>query len=1136
MTLRDEIVEFLRNELIGPRPGLPFVQLDGEEVLSPDDPPRLRYGAGILFPSALNVEVQQDDSTAEELPGDADNREDEGVFRTIESELSGVIHPDQDARGEGENETDYEVGRANEFLPSALGITFLARLPEQLVICVRAAQYYPVELPGDTWTKSDGKVVARKHWFRKPLDQQVSIDRKDLLGKGARVIRRGLEVANEGTRLELHVFSRPVSGAFPEGEADDRFITVTLINRTLSSDYHSDEKCFFQCGIMVSTQNNDACFLEYPERQADELSSPEDLSLELLYRHRRIFAVGHGCAADWDESLETGATEIFSTSLPEYEIRPILPSALDEVDLRMRTLALEDNGALESCHLLADKYESWIGELEQGVSVDLPQHLRSAAEENINQCGNCLARIRRGIKLLEQDEEVAKAFRLMNKSMLMQHVHYDLSTSRKRKWVASGNGLALESSYQPPDYENSDRSWRPFQLAFVLMTIRSIVLAEPEDFEERDTVDLIWFPTGGGKTEAYLGLTAFTIFFRRLRNPKNAGTTALMRYTLRLLTTQQYQRAASLICACEIIRRDNQIGLGDIPLTIGLWVGGSVTPNTEKAAQTALTKLMRGDRENPFIILACPWCGAQMGPVKQGKATRTPGYRKLTAPNRVRLVCEDPACDFCTGEGLPLQIIDEHIYEEPPTLCIGTVDKFALLPWYPRARRLFGIGIEAYDPPDLIIQDELHLISGPLGSMVGHYETVIDALSRRDRDDLQIPAKIVASTATISRASEQIMALYGGRKSFLFPPQGLKAGDSYFAKECDDKAGRKYVGVFATGLPSLTTTEVRVLASLLQAPKYVPHDAETDLDPYWTLMIYFNSIRELGHAATLVRADVDEYMRVCWKRLGLTSAWGDNRAGQRRFINVDMELTSRVQNSEITEYMDRLFEKYDGTRNSYPVDVCLATNMIQVGLDVSRLSLMAIIGQPKTTAEYIQASSRVGRSGEGPGLVVTLLSPAKPRDRSHAEHFRAYHQSIYRYVEPTSLTPFAIPVTERALHALIITLARFWSDDADSNRADPPGPALEARIKEVISRRTRLVEPKELQRVEALMDSIFSEWHRLPPDAWGGFTLVEDSVPFMYPSGMHPHEAWDKRAYATPSSMRNVDAGCNANILTIYRV
>ena len=419
-------------------------------------------------------------------------------------------------------------------------------------------------------------------------------------------------------------------------------------------------------------------------------------------------------------------------------------------------------------------------------------------------------------------------------------------------------------------------------------------------------------------------------------------------------------------------------------------------------------------------MLNCPWCGAQMGPVEFGRSNQVKGYRQRSNPKRVEFFCDDPGCDF--RGGLPLHVVDQAIYAARPTLLIGTVDKFALLPWYPEARSLFGLGTDGRSsPPDLVIQDELHLISGPLGSMVGHYETAIDALCAHEREGERISAKIVASTATICRAAEQVQKLYD-REVFLFPPQGLKAGESYFAHEDAEAHGRLYIGVFASALSSHVTAQIRVMSSLLQSVKSIGGGTPEDLDPYWTLMAYFNSLRELGHAATLIRADIADYLNAMWDRLQIRPREGND---PRRFINADRELTSRVQSSEIPEVLQQLFVRLDGTKESQPIDVCLATNMIQVGLDVPRLGLMTVVGQPKTTSEYIQATSRVGRAR--PGLVVTVYNPSKPRDRSHFEHFRSYHETIYRWVEPTSVTPFAVPVRDRALHAIAVTLVRyFW--------------------------------------------------------------------------------------------------------------
>lgn len=610
-----------------------------------------------------------------------------------------------------------------------------------------------------------------------------------------------------------------------------------------------------------------------------------------------------------------------------------------------------------------------------------------------------------------------------------------------------------------------------------------------------------------------------------------------MRYTLRLLTTQQFQRAASLICACELIRRENEVRLGMTRISIGLWVGQSVTPNRNAEAVLALSALLRNGKSNPFVVLTCPWCGVEMGAVQLGNSYRGKGYRKVG--NQVVFRCEDPNCEFHDSHGLPMVVVDEAIYEERPTLLVGTVDKFAMLPWYPEARRLFGLtdhDWQRVSPPDLIIQDEIHLISGALGSMVGMYEGTINALCCRDFHGNRLPAKIVASTATICRASQQVHSLYA-RDLFLFPPQGLRAGDSFFAEEDRERDGRLYVGVFASALSSHVAAQVRVMAALLQAVKCVPVPSANALNPYWTLMAYFNSLRELGHAATLIRADIREYLNVVWDRLNIRKPAKESGAPDlRRFINRDLELTSRIQSSEITDVLQQLFNPYPVMDDRRPVDVCLATNMIQVGLDVPRLGLMTVVGQPKTTSEYIQATSRVGRDTKGPGLVVTVFNPGKPRDRSHFEHFRSYHQSIYRWVEPTSVTPFAVPVRERALHAQLVTLARYWGDKTRrENPNPPPDDPLFKRIRNILIQRIRQVDSCESIAAETMLMELIERWKRIQPPIYGHFGNPPQETPLMYPSGTEPRAIWANRSKATPSSMRNVDSGCNAEVISQFQ-
>ena len=1114
--MRDQIIDFLRAELIGPDPIPPDVQDNGEEILI-TDPPRLRYGAGVLFPQGVSVEKSEDVDDGAETTGfevevkkeetDVDVKEDSGKRETIEEQSAEEI-----------------TSLTNSYLPSAIGFSCLTTLPKSgFLVEVKAGTYH--EEPREYTTKS-GETKKGRQFLRTPLECTLKVPSSDLDGKNIQTWSGSIK-DNEGedVNLQVRILSRPRQSG--DDGRPRRLLTVALINCHESATGRADNnKSFFQVELQLRADDHSAPFLEYPDREGESLD-PEEDSLRLLYRHRKTYAVGHGCAADWHEVEEGHADMVQAEIIPSYEIKPIDPTSFPDIDLKMYDLStLGDEAAIEPIiNSLCDEYEGWI-EKQQGTvdSPDFPQEFQDAALRHLGRCRECLRRIRSGLDLLQTNSRVMYAFRLANRAMLLQQLHYSLPL---RTWTISDrSSLEIDPVTWPnPAKPPSDLgSWRPFQIAFILMNLRSIAI--PED-DERDIVDLIWFPTGGGKTEAYLGLTAFTIFYRRLLSPDDAGTTVLMRYTLRLLTTQQFQRSASLICACEKIRSDMSVDLGSDPITIGLWVGGSLTPNNRSNAVSDLSKLSQGrTRENPFIVLQCPWCGSQMGPVRMNNRVRILGYEKTKRPSTVKFRCYDSACDF--NQRLPLEVIDEEIYEAPPTLLIGTVDKFALLPWFPNARALFGIRDgDNVSPPNLIIQDELHLISGPLGSMVGHYETVIDELCSQLKENRKIKPKIIASTATISRAEEQVQSLYA-RNVFLFPPQCLRAGDSFFAEENESSSGRLYAGVHASALPSHVTAQVRVIAALLQATLSAQVSNENERDPYWTLIDYFNSLRELGHAATLIRADIREYLNAMWSRKKIKKT---GTFDERRFINQVLELTSRVSSTDIPESLQKLELEYPS--QDRPVDICLATNMISVGIDVPRLGLMAVVGQPKTTSEYIQATSRVGRGH--PGLIIPIYNTGKPRDRSHYEHFRSFHASIYRHVEPTSVTPFAAPVRERALHALLVTLVRYWGRPDTRDRPQPfPDAGLVEQIRSVIKERVTDIDPDEQDLTLKYFDEQVDRWQRVLPPIYGGFGSPSSDIPLMYPAGSEPLEDWIGRSWSTPSSMRNVDASCEAETIRQY--
>lgn len=1115
--MREKILDFIKRELIGPDPILPHIQENGEEILLISNPPRLRYGAGILFPRT-SIAMDYDSTNAKE------NFEAEELPE-VETE-DPVQADDTNVSAKQTDDYEEEIGLANTFLPAAMGFSCFSVIPKDgFTITVKAGIY---KLQDYTYKTEKGINKNTKAFYRIPIDQRIIINAEEIPSEAGKNIERKLKTKdNAEVNLKLNLRNRMQN---VNGKEIINLFTFTLINCNEGiKGSLSNEDCFFQ--VFFDVEANENCFRPYYVHLNSE-GLEDEMTNRLLYRNKNTFAIGHGCAPKWDEE-KYAVNRIFTETVPHYEVKPILPSELRSVELDMLEFSdLTDKNFIERLDKLNSEYEKWIENQEKIAKNTLQGEYLETAQKHIDSCRFCLKRMREGLKLLDSNKNVKRAFQLMNRAMLLQQLRYNIDL---RRWLPEENKTLKLEKTDLPDETRTDTwkkglgKWRPFQIAFILMNLNSIY-----DFknDERELVDLIWFPTGGGKTEAYLGLTAFTIFLKRIKDKNNDGTTVLMRYTLRLLTAQQFQRAASLICACEIIRKQTVKELGESRITIGLWVGESLTPNDRTNAVKIFRKMEQGhEDDNPFVMLKCPWCGAQMGIVKEGNYTRIKGYRKFTIKGKQTIIykCDNDECEFSAlNFNLPLLVIDEDIYDYPPTLMIGTVDKFAMLPWRPEARALFGFRKDAnrISPPELIIQDELHLISGPLGSMVGLYETMIDHFCTKD----DIKPKIIASTATISRARQQVHQLFGrGNNSVrIFPVQCLTAGDSFFAYENKDDNGRMYVGIFASALPSHATTQVRVISALLQGVKMIEVETEKERDPYWTILNYFNSLRELGHAATLIRADIREYLNALYLRYGLMK--GDFK---KRFINSHIELTSRIRSSQIPEYLEQLGKSWTGDSPDYPVDMCLATNMISVGVDIQRLGLMTVIGQPKTTSEYIQATSRVGRSKEGPGLVLTIYNCAKPRDRSHYEHFQEYHSKLYSKVEPTSVTPFSTPARERALHAIIIGLIRFYTEKNSHSPKPFPDDATIVEIKKIILGRVKKIDSQEYEATEKLYDEKIKLWKLRQPDEYGGFGVIQN-IPLMYPAGSNPSDNVRERAWPTPTSMRNVDATCEAKLINNY--
>lgn len=804
--------------------------------------------------------------------------------------------------------------------------------------------------------------------------------------------------------------------------------TVTFLNKTslVDEDFiRHEELTIFQPKVKITLPES-IDFQSLPDLRSP-LDEDEE-STRLLYRNTTNFAFGHQCSASWDKTSkvpEFVETDWIPTSkVPNFkqEGHPVFNTLVTSGKLSAKYLATSSSPEIfQTLDDLAYAYQSWI-DIQVQESRKLHPKFVSISSANLSKCMEVKARIESGVAFLKSDSNALEAFRHANMAMHIQH-----------NWKTN-----LQSS-------NSELSWRPFQIAFILLSLESICDGKNP---YRETLDLLWFPTGGGKTEAYLALIAIGSWYRRLtqRPELGGGNFAVMRYTLRLLTSQQFERASAVILACEVIRK-GLIGnirnlRTNIPeFSIGLWVGSDATPNNY---DDAFTNRGNDYLASPEQISSCYACGIKLSWIYDST-------RRIVRPT-----CPSKSCILGNEFGTwPVMTIDDDIFQSLPTVLIGTVDKFAQVPLKTETSSVFGFRSNL--GTELIIQDELHLISGPLGTIVGIYEVAFDWLLTRNG----VRPKIIGSTATIRRASSQVRALFD-RESCQFPPSGLVFDDSGFAIIDNESPGRLYVGVSTAGRSAKFSLQAAA-GSLLQSGN--PHNSQSieDIDGYTTLLMYFNALRELGGAIVQVLDDVPDSMAL----------YSGMRNEPVRIIDAPKELTSRVSQREIVSILNDLSKP---ANTDEAVDVVLATNMVSVGVDVPRLGLMLVNGQPKTRAEYIQSTSRVGRSNY-PGLVVCLFNAMKARDRSHFETFESLHQSLYRDVEATSVTPFASRSRDRALRAILVAMIRH-SDPTQKRTPDFKRLDIE-NLKAVIleiERRVKRIDPTVAVQVSSEIDEALYEW------------------------------------------------------------
>ena len=995
--MRGYLVAALGLDLVGPGAGHELA----EERLPGWVRPSNWYLTGFLVPSGTPFEQRSDpdeDDPLDETPA-----------------LAGLA----------EESSEERTAAKKGFFPSSVGLSFLVpESAEELDVAVRWGDYHKAEYEGPDGNKVDV-------WQREPQERTVPVSLSQTAAD---------HPVPESGGLRLHVAVRPVDttriASLGEGT---RSVSVFLVNNRPpatggpddpESAGGTEQAYIFQAELEVASG---VPFVPRPDPRGALATEWDDQVADLHYADVPEYAVGHGMSSDW-QVVDGECRALRTAWIPSATVAKTETASVPDAELSMEKLgALADGpSASDALRPLVDHYRTWIGRQRDGLGA-LDGDRREVGEELLRRAGLAADRIERGIDVLVDDADALDAFRVANRAV-----------ARALRWRVGE--------------ENPE--WRAFQLAFILLNVGG--LADRRS-PEREIVDLLFFPTGGGKTEAYLGLAAFTIMLRRLRRPgqdglQGAGVAVIMRYTLRLLTLDQLGRAAGLVCALELEREADPDHYGRWPIEIGLWVGKAATPNVmgrkgDRRSDSARSKTRQfkssPNKPSPIPLESCPWCGT---PFEPASFTLLPDDDR---PSELRIVCANFECDFSGDRPLPILAVDEPIYRRLPAFLIATVDKFASLPFTGQTGALLG-GASRYDQtgfygaseprrgrpleeplsgPDLVIQDELHLISGPLGTMVGLYETAIEALCVRAGEPpadgseavaQPVRPKIVASTATVRQAQDQIQALFARSLTQVFPPPGPDRRDSFFAQvvPVDRVPGRMYLGIASPGRNPKVLMR-RVWLALMGAAERAYRDAgghrneHNPADPYMTVLGYFNSLRELGGARRILEEEVQNTV----KTYGGRKRIGEPRGlfQDRRTMSEVVELTSRVSTDKVTQARARLSR---GAHEKGRVDSAIATNMISVGLDIPRLGLMVVLGQPKTHAEYIQATSRVGRVDDKPGLVVTLLNVHKPRDRSHYERFRHYHETFYRSVEVSSVTPFSARALDRGLAGAMVGLAR----------------------------------------------------------------------------------------------------------------
>ena len=827
--------------------------------------------------------------------------------------------------------------------------------------------HFGVQIQARAWTHEDPKTSPdpNRPWVRSPgIDVPVTVDIDPAVTPppfGADALGDAFaRVGATGLRAEVRVDIESWNGA-PE-------LVVQLVNSSPVQHPQLEDTHLYETAMQITGLSTVPFELE---------ALPDSFRYD---REVPAYGVNVGVALLPGGGFGTTDTVEVITRRPEY-----WTSDRPAPDLSFATLSRDPLPSLGALVQALGVYYSdrWGRLLDEHPEWDEP--MRAEADEARRTAAREIERLQRGLDLLTTDAMVCRAFRLMNDAIAHS---------------AAGK------------YD----SWRPFQVGFLLGALAFLV-----DTEEADVVDTVWFATGGGKTETYLGLLVTAALHDRMTG-KTSGVTAWSRFPLRLLSLQQTQRFADALAGAELVRRRERIK--GAPISLGFLVGSSSTPN--RVVKTARPETADLDPDSPGmpdrfqVLMRCPFCrGTQVGM----------HFDRLLW--RLTHQCANPDCPW-TEPALPVYVVDSELYRYLPTVVLGTLDKAASVGMQAAMRGLVGPPIAlcnevrhgyTYTPrsatptgclvpdctagtrplpmpadryaPTLRLQDELHLLRDSLGAVDSHYESLLDHL----QDELgNRRAKIVASSATLTGHDHQVDVLYR-RSGRVFPTQGPVAGGSFWTRP-GPMPLRRFVAVAPRGV-TLDHVSDRTLDVLQIAVRRLARDpgavcAEAGVDPVHAdrLLSYYGT--DVVYGSTLY--DVEAATRSLTSNTSSQGLQAVQLTGGTDFDEV-RAILARLESPE-TDFNDR-------------IHIVAASSMLSHGVDVARLNVMVMLGLPLSTAEFIQTTARVGRTF--PGLVYVLHKIGRERDAAIFRQFGQYVTHGDRFVE-------AVPVTRRSRRVLRLTM------------------------------------------------------------------------------------------------------------------